>query len=334
MAAGASALDPDGPALESDGLDNNGNGIVDEAGERYPEVLTKQTLGASALRYPYVRVEYKTQGGQLVRYGDGDEDPVTPPVENLNDGAPVLRITAAGQRGVAAKRLEAEAVRFPLVTVGSAVWQGGKMKYNGNAFLIDGHDHAATAPFDTIAGADALPGVLTKGPTSDADLDITQQDNVTGLGGDYSVQQSTYTYDFNAMWNQLVGMADYKFTGDNTFSSTTPNYGTLADPKIISVDGNLTAQGTWKGAGILVVNGNFAMGGGSSFKGIVIVLGDVSIAGGGPADVARITGGLIYQGTVVDASSAGGSPSLYYSSAAVNSALTLGRYTLSWWRER
>src|SRR5262249_10101302 len=44
MTAGASALDPDGPALESDGLDNNGNGIVDEPGERYPELMTKQTV--------------------------------------------------------------------------------------------------------------------------------------------------------------------------------------------------------------------------------------------------------------------------------------------------
>src|SRR6267154_843273 len=83
ISPGRSALDPDGPALEHDGLDNNENGLIDEPGERYPEVLTKQVVNASALRYPYVRVEYKTQGTNLVLFGDADDDPTTPPVENF-----------------------------------------------------------------------------------------------------------------------------------------------------------------------------------------------------------------------------------------------------------
>ena len=48
-------------------MDNDGDATVDEPNETYPEVLTKQTISASTLRYPYVRVEYKTQGGQLVQ---------------------------------------------------------------------------------------------------------------------------------------------------------------------------------------------------------------------------------------------------------------------------
>lgn len=334
MTSGASLLDPDRGALASDGLDNNGNSIVDESGEAYPEVLTKQTLNASALTYPYVRVEYKTEGGQLVRFGDGDDNPLTPPTENLTNGAPVLRITAAGQRGNAAKRLEAEAVRFPLLSVGSAIWAGGPMVFNGNAFLVDGHDHMASAPYDTVAGATAVDGINTLGPASDATLSSQQQDNVTGSGGDNSVDQSPYTYDFGQLWNTLSGMADNKFVGPLTFGSSTPSYGSLSNPQVTSVDGGLTVNGTWTGGGILIVNGNLAFGGGMNFNGIVIVTGDVKMTGGGPADAARIVGGLIYHGSLVNGSSTGGSGRIYYSSEAVNSALTLNRYTLAWWRER
>lgn len=334
MAPGRSALDPDGPALETDGLDNNANALVDEAGERYPEVLTKQTVNASALRYPYVRVEFKTQGGQLVRFGDADNNPVTPPTENLTKGAPVLRINARGRRGNADKTLEAEAVRFPLVLVESAVWAGNYLMFNGNAFFVDGHDHVATAPYDTVPGAAATPGVLTAGPAGDAPLRSNQADNVSGSGGDASVEQSGFTYDFNAIWSQLSTMADYSFSGDVTFENFTPTYGTVSDPKVTVVDGSLDCGGTWTGAGILVVNGNLAMGGGSQFKGIVIVLGDASISGGGPGDLAHIIGGLIFQGTVVGGSKVGGAATVYYSSQAVNAAQTLNRYTLSWWRER
>jgi len=331
---GASALDPDLPLLQMDGMDNDGDATIDEAGERYPEVLTKQTVDANALSYPYVRVEFKTQGGQLVRFGDADQNPGTPPAENLTKGPPVLRLTARGSQGTAAKTLEAEAVRFPLVDVASPLWAGGKMGFNGNAFLIDGHDHFATAPFDTIPGAPPTPGILTEGPPTDITLALNQEDNVLGDGGDGSVEQSTLTYDFNQIWAQHTAKADYSFTGPITFTSATPTYGTLLDPKVTVVNGNLDCNGTWRGAGVLVVNGNLAMGGGSQFKGIVVVLGDVKLAGAGPADLAHIVGGLIFQGTVVDGSTTGGAASLFYSSQAVNAAQMVNRYSISWWRER
>jgi hypothetical protein len=108
----------------------------------------------------------------------------------------------------------------------------------------------------------------------------------------------------------------------------------MANPKFTLVDGNLSVNGTWNGAGIIVVKGNLSMGGGSQFKGIVVVLGDVKYTGAGPADVAHVVGALIFQGTVVDDSSVGGAGRLYYSSSAVNNALTLSRYTLAMWRER
>lgn len=334
LVSGASALDPDRAALATDGMDNNENGLVDEPNERYPEVLTKQAINASALRYPYVRVEYKTQGGQILHFGDADNNPATPPVENLTKGAPELRITARGRIGNADKTLEAEAVRFPLVQVESAIWSGGQLNLNGNGFFIDGHDHAATAPYDTLTGAPSTPGILTKGPATDVPMTNNQLDNVSGTGGDGSVQRSPFNYDYNGLWNQLVPMADYSFNGAQSFSSSSPAYGSYTNPKVTAVNGDLSCTGGWTGGGILIVNGNLSMGGACQYTGVVIVLGDVSIAGGGPADVAHVLGGLLFQGTMVNGATLGGSADIFYSSQAVNAAQSLARYSLAWWRER
>ena len=333
MSNGASAQDPYGAAIASDGLDNDGDGQIDEAGERYPETPSKQT-GGSTLQYPYVRVEYKTQGGQLVRFGDADQNPSTPPQENFTYGEPVLKVSAAGTNGGSRKVIEAEAVRFPLLNVNAAIWAGGPLNFNGNAFLLDGHDHDADAPFDTIAGAPPVKAVLTKGPPSDAPYTLQQQDNVIGQGGGGSVAQSSFTYDFNALWASLSAASDQSFMGPTSLSSASPSVGTLDDPKVMTVSGDLTIQGTWQGAGILMVNGNLNMGGGAMYKGIVIATGDVRLAGGGPADVARILGGVIYQGSLINASTQGGSARVFWSTEAVMTALSMGKYTLSWWRER
>jgi len=331
---GASAGDPDRALQAADGFDNDGNSLVDDSGEHYPEVLSAQAAMSERVGYPYVRVTFKTQGNALVRFGDVDHDLMTPPVENLTVGAPVLDLSAHGERGNANKTIEAVAYRYPLVDVNAAVWAGGQLKLNGNAMLIDGHDHDVAAPFDTIAGAPAVAGIMTEGPTSDADLGSGQADNVLGTGGDGSVVQSPTTYDFDGIWSTIAPIADVTLPGGTTLSSSSPEYGTLANPKLTVVNGNLDVNGTWSGAGILVVNGNLRMTGGSTFSGIVVCLGDVSLAGGGPADVARIVGGIIYQGTVIDNSSYGGAARVYYSSAAVDAALLLSRYQLAWWRER
>lgn len=332
--AGKSALDTDGTALASDGWDNDADSYVDESGERYAEVLSKQPVASDAPRYPYVRVEYKMRSNQLVRFGDADGNAATPPVENLAIGAPVLRLTARGEKGTANKTLEAEAVRYPFIDVNSALWSGKKMKLNGNALLVDGNDHDMYAPYDTIPGATPVAGIETLGPTSDAPLGPGQENNVLGLGGTASVQQSPFAYDFNAILAAAGDMVDYKLADGTNLSSGDPPLGTSAEPKLTFCDGNLNIAGTWTGAGILVVNGNLRMTGGCQFKGIVVCLGDLDVAGGGPADVARIVGGVIFQGTVIDASSVGGAGRIYYSSAAVNNALLLSRYKLASWRER
>ncbi len=329
-----SKVDPNWAVTEKDGLDNDGDAVADNADERYPEELSQAPIRDKNVQYPYVRVTYKTQGTDLVLFGDHDANSLTPPAENIKFGAPVLELEARGDRGNASKTIEAVAYRYPLLDVNSAIWAGGSLKMNGNAFLIDGNDHEPTAPFDTIPGASPVPGIMTEGPTSDAELSLGQEDNVLGAGGEGSVTQSPITYDFDGLWATIAPIADVTLAGGTSLTSASPAIGTMADPKITAVNGNLKVQGTWTGAGILIVNGNLDIGGGCSFAGIVLVLGDVKCAGGGPADVARIVGGLIYQGTVIDDNSYGGACRVFYSSAAVNNSLLLSRYQLAWWRER
>src|SRR2546425_2240314 len=114
---GNSGLDPQYNATLSDGLNNNGNASIDEASEHYPETGSKQfTLAlANRLDYPWVKVRYKLNGAnQVLLFGDHDNDPVTPPRENTVRGFPELIVTASGRKGVGAKSVTVEAVKWPL----------------------------------------------------------------------------------------------------------------------------------------------------------------------------------------------------------------------------
>lgn len=339
MKSGDSHLDSGAAALASDGLDNDGDAVVDEPGERYPEVLTKQAAGSGRLKYPYVRVAYKTQGGQLVLFGDADNNPATPQTQNLTTGSPVLQITARGEEGSATKVIEAEGVRFPLIDVYGAIYSGKKFEFKTEAFDVDGNDHYATAPYDTVPGGVEVPGILTKGPTSDVILSPTQENNVTGAGGIPSVEQSTVNYDFNALWSALWSIADYKYTGNKR---PTTDIGTLADPKIIAVDGNLHTKDSWRGVGILIVNGDIdIMSHNSGFTGIVIVNGVFKTCdGGSKKGHGEIYGSLITMGDPTDTENSflGGlkiGTKVYYSTQAINAAKSIAApYTLAWWKEK
>jgi len=158
---GNSGLDPQYNATLSDGLNNNANASIDEASEHYPETGSKQSTMAlaSKLDYPWVKVRYKLNGAnQVLYFGDHDNNPVTPPQENLVAGVPELIVTAAGRKGLGAKTVTVEAVKWPLPPVPGSVYAEGNMNFNGNSFYIDGHDHNPTAPYDTVAGATPLPG--------------------------------------------------------------------------------------------------------------------------------------------------------------------------------
>jgi uncharacterized membrane protein YgcG len=123
-------------------------------------------------------------------------------------------------------------------------------------------------------------------------------DNVTGKGGLPSVNDDTavlrddpnpdamnITDPFFLLnfIQQVAGVADNTYNGveDSEGSKKTMELGTLDDPKITFVNGDIKLAGNLSGAGLLVVTGSLALRGTFDFDGIILVVGegDVNIAG-------------------------------------------------------
>ena len=106
-----------------------------------------------------------------------------------------------------------------------------------------GRRQLCCVPIDTLTGAVPTPAIMTLNASADVALAQNQADNVSGEGGNGSVQQSPYTYDFNSLYCQLSQMADYSFTGSQSFTSSSPSYGSYTNPKVTVVNGNLSCGG-------------------------------------------------------------------------------------------
>ena len=336
---GNAGLDPDYDDTRNDGLDNDGDNVVDEGNEHYPERGSRQgTAGLSLsqkLDYPWVKVRYKLNGAnQIILFGDHDNNPSTPPQENLVRGIPKIIITAAGRRGAANKIVTVEAVKWPLPPVPGSIYTEGPMSFQGNAFYIDGHDHNYLAPYDTIPGAPPIAGISTPNDPTTISNNITGQqgDNVQGSGGDPSVQSSNVNLDVQAIAAAWSQMADITLNGDQQNPSSAGWGNITAIPpelKIVHITGDLDIQGNMSGAGVLIVDGDFKMGGTINWNGLVVVLGDVDVVGGGNAK--NIIGGLVVQGTLSGETTVNGNITTYYSSAMVAQLNALTKYEVSSW---
>jgi type IV pilus assembly PilX-like protein len=330
---GNSALDPQYNATLTDGLDNDLDAAVDEASEHYPEMISMQNglSLTSQLDYPWVKIRYKLNGAnQIVLFGDDDNNPLTPPKENLVRGVPVILITSAGRRGTGQKIVTVEAVKWPLPPTPGSVYTEGPMSFNGAAFYVDGHDHNYTAPFDTIPGAASLPGISTTNTTTSITNNLTpqQSDNVLGSGTDPSVATSPVNLDLVSMASQWDAMADITLNGTQTNPSTV-GWGTVSpmSPKIVHIAGDLHESGIASGCGVLVIDGDFTLSGSFSWYGVVIVLGNVTVTGGG--NTKQIVGALMVQGGI--GSALNGNIKCLYSSAMISQLTALTRYQVESW---
>jgi hypothetical protein len=337
---GNSGMDPLYNATATDGLDNDVDAATDETSEHYPEWGSKQnTPGlipvSDKLDYPWVKVRYKLNGAnQIILFGDHDNNPLTPPQENLVRGIPKIIVTSAGRRGLGTKIVTVEAVKWPLPPVPGSVYTEGSLNFGGNSFYVDGHDHAATAPYDTVTGSTPLPGIATPNdPNAIASqLNGQQADNVQGSGSDPSVQSAVVNLDLAAMAAAWIQAADISLTGTQT-NPNTSGWGSMAtNPvtlKVVHVAGDLHLSGNSSGAGVLVVDGNFELSGTFNWNGIVLVLGDVVVTGGGSAK--NIVGALLVQGSVSGTSVMNGNVKLLYSSEMIGKLNSLSRYEVSSW---
>lgn len=329
----SSALDPQHDLPATDGLDNDGDGTVDEAGEHYPETGSRQIslVGANRLDYPWVKVRYKLNAAnQVILFGDHDGDPSTPPRENLSQGVPMIIVTAEGRSGHSSRVVTVEAVKWPLPPVPAAVYAEGAVTFQGDAFQIDGRDHAIEAPGEPIAGAPSLPGIATPNdPVAlTAELIGPKAQRVRGLGAAPSAGSSGVNLDLQAMneaWSQI---ADVTLVGDQHDSGAAA-WGSIEDLQIVHVKGNLILSGNESGAGVLLVDGDLEMSGPARWYGLVICLGDAKIDGDGASPT--VLGSVLIQGSLNGRSEVGERTRIAYSSAMIRRLEALTGYEVSSW---
>jgi len=206
---------------------------------------------------------------------------------------------------------------------------GGSMEINGNDHDINGN----------LTGGGSVPGIAVDGTTQQTSVKnmIAKNaiDQVLGAGGTPSVGVVANTIDW-AEYAQLLADNPDILIDTQAKIKTTNEWGTLSQPKVTFVNGDIQINNSQaaSGCGILVVNGNLTINGGFDFVGMVIAFKDASIDiklnGNG-----SIIGSLVVAGNQINVEVASGNFETLYSSEALNliqSLLATKRFTiLSWW---
>ncbi len=332
LAGGNAAKDPDYAATQSDSLDNDGDGLIDESGERYPEVLSLQT-GSNAVSYPWVKVRYRlTPAGKVVLYGDHDNNPGTQNVPNLTVGQPILIVSSEGSQGTSDRRIEVQAVKSPFDAPKAAIYtESDNFKFNGTQFLVSGRDWDP-ATGDTLAGSTQVPGIMTTANPGNitSQLNGQQTNNVEGTGAEPSVTSAPFDYDLQAMINQYAPLADDVHNGGTIANGSIPAWGGMDDYKIVHVTNDLHISGSVSGGGLLLLQGELTISGSFTWYGMVINVGTITFTGGGN-DI-HIYGSVLSTGGV-SRNNIGGNADLLYSSKALAKLAAFNPYQIVAWTE-
>lgn len=288
--------------LGADGIDNDGDGAVDESDE--DRMIRVTSMGC-------VNVDDV----------DGDGNPQAQAgVESY-----VKRVRAIATKG-------AGLPSFPF-----AVYLGdpnAEIDMNGNSFFIDGNDYLA----DLGAGpGTTVPGIATTGDTEDIkdQLSAMQFDNVQGDGTDPSIS-NTAPVDLQEIIDEYKSAADVKFTTSTHYTGDLGDYD-AGDFKVTHSLGNLRISGGSQGAGLLLVEGNLEITGGWEYRGVVIVTGQVIFRGGGGGK--RVLGTLLVGGDVMegghdeDLEVSGTVDILYSSTIQSEVSSSVATFTMNGWQE-
>ncbi len=336
LSGNASSADPDRAQTAADGLDNDGDGQIDENGEAYPEVYSSQVSLENPLDYPWVKVRYKQVdvGGvqRVVLFGDHDNNLATKPVQNVVRGHPVIIVTSNGTQSNAKKTVEVEALKLPGPTVPGSIYTEGTLQCKGTAFHIDGNDYDPVTE-TIVTGSTPLPGVVPTQGIGAVDCTTLQGwNNIDGAGTSPSIVPATVDIDLQAMFNLYAAMADVLYDGSQS-NPDTGNWGTIDDYRIVCIkNGDLMMAGQNGGGGILLVEGDMKFSGQFTWYGLVICLGNVEFTGGGAGT--HIYGGLMTQGNVSGSGTVAGTSDIFYSSATIAKLTEFQTYTVCSWRER
>jgi hypothetical protein len=273
---GASADDAGGMGTATDGLDNDGDGAVDEPGERWPEVvLSRDALGgATWVRLSFARND---SAGPALRYGKPDSN--EPPAVNTTSGWPVVEIAALGESRDRRETVVVRATRppFPLPAA-PLITISDRVSFGSVFFLVSGLDWD---PADnTVLPSASVPGILTAGSPDSiiARLNSQQRNNVEGTSGYPSVFRLQPVPDLDALAAAFAGRADRTVNPGELYGLP---WGTLDAPEIVHVAGSFLPDAPVTGAGILVVDGDLALSSGFRWTGAILVRGGANLVGSG-----------------------------------------------------
>lgn len=207
---------------------------------------------------------------------------------------------------------------------------GGSVEINGNNHDINGQplNDGIVTPGIAVDGTDQRDDVINI-------IKSNAIDQVIGAGGTPSVQTISNTVDWNAYALQLVENPDIIIDTQDKIK-TMNNWGTIADPKVTFVNGDIAINNseTAEGCGILVVNGNLSINGNFTYRGLIIAYKETTIEiklnGNG-----KIYGGIVVAGQSIVIEVASGNFSALYSLPTMNhvaSLLKTNRFQIvSWW---
>jgi hypothetical protein len=224
---------------------------------------------------------------------------------------------------------------------------------NSNPYVVNGHDVDATYdPVRDCGGAPAKPAIGTvqdagNPTTGETALQVASDsrdhiinaiprpDHYTGAdacaAGQPDVQNVTNTVNSTfttpAGLNNLVQEIQHSVTTTYGNNPTISSFGSVANPQVTVVDGNLTF-GPGSGAGILLVTGTLTLNGDFTFNGSIYVIGAGKVVAGGGGS-GQITGAVVVA-NIADNSGCPNSPCYTLNPTDKSYTPTLGVPTYDW----
>ena len=249
---------------------------------------TMQGSGARAPRYDVTLVRAGTDGVDNDLDGNVDEP----------DEGDMVEVESTGTYDGVTRTVKVTLLaRYRTPEVESAAYLDdptSDFNLSGNAFTISGIDvDLGNNPTGTL-----VAGVGVNGPTNLilAQISNQQEDNITGAGGEPSVQ-SVAEIDLTDLVHEGARSANVILEGPGNYSPPSAGaWGTLSAPAILYGTGAIKISGGAAGAGIMIINGDLEITGGFEWDGLIVVRGKVAFKGGGGGK--RLTGALVLQSDI------------------------------------
>jgi len=264
-----------------------------------------------ALPFYDVSIRHKTQGGEVLFYGDTNEDYLLE--YNTNGiGYPVEIIESHGTDyregrvivNVGARYEEA----FPMPR--AALWVGQDVQANGVSGSVLGE-----GPPGDEAICPEVNDILTNTPLSIA---VIEYSGDTGSTSKIDHDPALYPYALiNNYFHQSPLLSESQYS-DETF-------GSVENPEVFRAEGDIEIRAS-DGHGILLVNGNLEVKGNFLWHGLIIINGDFRFSGGGNK---AIYGAVVAMGSAIRMD---GGVDIYYDCTALsNLHRNISSYQKIWW---